>query len=576
MPRGMGRGRGAVEKPKDFGGVMKKLVKFCSRYIPVMIFALVLGAAGTVCQIIGPDKLKDMTNEITKGLPAMVHGKPVMNSIDMDAVSRIAWLLVALYVGYALLSYLQSWLMANVTQRTAQQLREAISQKINRLPLKYFDKVSYGDVLSRITNDVDAIGQTLGQSVGSLITSITLFFGALIMMFYNNVTMTLCAIGSALLGLIIMGVIMKVSQKYFTRQQVALGDVNGHVEEMYTGHTVVKAYCGEERSIEQFEKYNNDLYVSGWKSQFLSGLMMPIMNFVGNFGYVVVCVVGAVLAMDGKIEFGVIVAFMMYIRLFTQPLSQFAQAFQNLQRCAAASERLRTATNDWNTLLNGSAADAAKTDRKSVKDAKMLDALSKTMKATIPKTVSCKADSRTGVQEAAKAITANAAWYKTHAKTLSKAVKAVESSKLDKTVDDAQALYDATSGKVQDDKTRASLLDAIKKRDADAIGKAVKTVNESKAAKEKADAEAKAKAEQEAAAAAAAQQQAQASQSQSAPQRQTPSYSQGSSGSGSGSGRRPSSGGSSSSANTGGASPGWSVPTPSDGGTGLPGSDPGL
>ena len=340
MPRGMGRGRGAVEKPKDFGGVMKKLVKFCSRYIPVMIFALVLGAAGTVCQIIGPDKLKDMTNEITKGLPAMVHGKPVMNSIDMDAVSRIAWLLVALYVGYALLSYLQSWLMANVTQRTAQQLREAISQKINRLPLKYFDKVSYGDVLSRITNDVDAIGQTLGQSVGSLITSVTLFFGALIMMFYNNVTMTLCAIGSALLGLIIMGVIMKVSQKYFTRQQVALGDVNGHVEEMYTGHTVVKAYCGEERSIEQFEKYNNDLYVSGWKSQFLSGLMMPIMNFVGNFGYVVVCVVGAVLAMDGKIEFGVIVAFMMYVRLFTQPLAQFAQAFQNLQRCAAAVERV--------------------------------------------------------------------------------------------------------------------------------------------------------------------------------------------------------------------------------------------
>ena len=154
MPRGMGRGRGAVEKPKDFGGVMKKLVKFCSRYIPVMILALVLGAAGTVCQIIGPDKLKDMTNEITKGLPAMVHGKPVMNSIDMDAVSRIAWLLVALYVGYALLSYLQSWLMANVTQRTAQQLREAISQKINRLPLKYFDKVSYGDVLSRISENL--------------------------------------------------------------------------------------------------------------------------------------------------------------------------------------------------------------------------------------------------------------------------------------------------------------------------------------------------------------------------------------------------------------------------------------
>ncbi len=336
----MGRGRGAVEKPQDFGGVMKKLVHFCRHYIPAIIVALVLGAIGTVCQIVGPDKLKDMTNEIAKGLPALVNGKPVLGAIDMDAVTHIAWLLVALYVGYAVLCYVQSWMMANVTQRTAQELREAISVKINKLSLKYFDKVSYGDVLSRITNDVDAIGQTLGQSVGSLITSVTLFVGALIMMFYNNVIMTVCAIASSLVGLLIMGAIMKVSQKYFSRQQIALGDVNGHVEEMYAGHTVVKAYCGEADSIRAFEKYNGDLYDSGWKSQFLSGLMMPLMNFVGNFGYVVVCVVGAVLAMDGKIEFGVIVAFMMYIRLFTQPLSQFAQAFQNLQRCAAASERV--------------------------------------------------------------------------------------------------------------------------------------------------------------------------------------------------------------------------------------------
>ena len=336
----MGRGRRAAEKPQDFGGVMKKLMHFCRHYIPAIIVALVLGAIGTVCQIVGPDKLKDMTNEIAKGLPALVNGKPVLGAIDMDAVTHIAWLLVALYVGYAVLCYVQSWMMANVTQRTAQELREAISMKINKLPLKYFDKVSYGDVLSRITNDVDAIGQTLGQSVGSLITSVTLFVGALIMMFYNNVIMTVCAIVSSLVGLLIMGVIMKVSQKYFSRQQIALGDVNGHVEEMYAGHTVVKAYCGEADSIRAFEKYNGDLYDSGWKSQFLSGLMMPLMNFVGNFGYVVVCVVGAVLAMDGKIEFGVIVAFMMYIRLFTQPLSQFAQAFQNLQRCAAASERV--------------------------------------------------------------------------------------------------------------------------------------------------------------------------------------------------------------------------------------------
>ena len=340
MPRGpMGGGR-TTEKPNDFGKVMGKLVNYCRNYLPVIIIALILGAAGTVCQIIGPDKLKDMTNEIVKGLPAIVNGKPVMNSVDFNAVGRIAWTLVALYVGYAVLGYVQSWMMANVTQRTAQRLRESISVKINKLPLKYFDKVSYGDVLSRITNDVDAIGQTLGQSLGSLITSVTLFVGALVMMFYNNVIMTLCSIGASLIGLIIMMAIMKSSQKYFARQQMALGDVNGHVEEMYAGHLIVKAYNGEADSIRRFEKYNSDLYESGWKSQFLSGLMMPLMNFVGNFGYVVVCVVGAALALDGQIEFGVIVAFMMYVRLFTQPLSQFAQAFQNLQRCAAAAERV--------------------------------------------------------------------------------------------------------------------------------------------------------------------------------------------------------------------------------------------
>ena len=251
--------------------------------------------------------------------------------------------------------------------------------------------------------------------------------------------------------------------------------------------------------------------------------------------------------------------------------------------CAAESERLHVATTAYDALLNGKAASMAKTDVKSVKDAKALDVLSKAMKASTPKTVSCKADSRPGVQDATKGVTANASWYKAHTKSLNGLVNAVETSKLDKTVDDANTLYKETDGRVADDKTRASLLDAIEKRDADAIAKAVKEVNESKAAKEKADAEAKAKAEQEAAAAAAAQQQAQASQSQSAPRRQTPSYSggsqsqsQGSSGSGSGTGRRPSSGGSSSSANTVGASPGWSVPAPSDEGTGLPGSDPGL
>ena len=303
MPRGPMGGRRAVEEPHDFGKVMGKLVNYCRNYLPVIIIALILGAAGTVCQIVGPDKLKDMTNEIVKGLPAIVNGRPVMNSVDFGTVGHIAWTLVALYVGYAVLGYVQSWMMANVTQRTAQRLRESISVKINKLPLKYFDKVSYGDVLSRITNDVDAIGQTLGQSLGSLITSVTLFVGALVMMFYNNVIMTLCAIGASLIGLIIMMAIMKSSQKYFARQQMALGDVNGHVEEMYAGHLIVKAYNGEADSIRRFEKYNSDLYESGWKSQFLSGLMMPLMNFVGNFGYVVVCVVGAALALDGQTAF---------------------------------------------------------------------------------------------------------------------------------------------------------------------------------------------------------------------------------------------------------------------------------
>nr|WP_206431346.1 ABC transporter ATP-binding protein [Bifidobacterium castoris] len=338
-PRGP-HGGAPVEKADDLGGALKDLMRFSRKYIPAIVVALILGVGGTVCQIIGPDYLGDMTDEITKGLPALINGKPVLGSIDMGAVTRIAWTLVALYVAYALCSYVQSWMMATVTQRTAQRLRAAIDVKMNKLPLKYFDEHSNGDVMSRITNDVDAVGQTLGQSLGALITSVTLFFGALVMMFANNWLLALCAIAASLVGMVLMLVVMRVSQRYFVKQQVALGDVNGHVEEMYSGHTVVKAFGGEADAIRRFERYNNDLYESGWKSQFLSGLMMPMMNLVGNLGYVVVCVVGAWLAMDGRIEFGVIVAFMMYIRFFTQPLSQFAQAFQNLQRCAAGAERV--------------------------------------------------------------------------------------------------------------------------------------------------------------------------------------------------------------------------------------------
>uniref|UniRef100_UPI0028ACE615 ABC transporter ATP-binding protein n=1 Tax=Lacrimispora sp. TaxID=2719234 RepID=UPI0028ACE615 len=309
-------------------------------YMPAVIAALVMAAIGTVLQIIGPDKLKDMTNEIMKGLPSLINGVPVAGAIDFDAVKRIALLLVSFYAGSALLNFIQSFMMATVTQRISKNMRTGISQKINKLPLKYFDRVSYGDILSRVTNDVDTIGQTMNQSIGNLVTSITMFVGTAIMMFYNNWIMALTAVGSSVFGFVIMGVIMSKSQKYFVQQQEDLGIANGHIEEVYSGHNVVKAYNGGKEARCFFENVNESLYNSGWKSQFMSGLMMPLMTFIGNFGYVAVCVVGAALAMNGTISFGVIVAFMLYIRLFTQPLSQIAQAFQNLQRTAAASERV--------------------------------------------------------------------------------------------------------------------------------------------------------------------------------------------------------------------------------------------
>lgn len=343
MPHGpMGKGGmgQAVEKPRNFNITMKKLLEYCRRYLPAIIFSLAAAATGTVLQIIGPDRLKVLTNEIMNGLPAMINGKPVLGSIDMNAVSKIGWMLVALYVLSFLLNYIQSLIMATVTQSISKKMRSDISKKMNRLPLKYFDTISFGDVLSRVTNDVDAIGQTLNQSVGTLITAITMLSGSLIMMFYNSWILALTAVFSSVTGFGFMMFIIKGSQKYFKEQQMELGHINGLVEEVYTGHNVVKVYNGSREAKEAFEISNRSLYKSAWKSQFLSGLMMPLMSFIGNFGYVAVCVVGAALAMEGRITFGVIVAFMMYIRLFTQPLSQIAQAMNNLQRTAAASERV--------------------------------------------------------------------------------------------------------------------------------------------------------------------------------------------------------------------------------------------
>jgi ATP-binding cassette, subfamily B, multidrug efflux pump len=332
-PRGLNGpgGGGVVEKPKEFRKTWGKLIIYCKGYLPAICIALIAAVAGTVLQISGPDKLKNMTNEITKGLAG---------TIDINAVVKIATVLVFVYAGAALLSFFQSFIMASVTQKISKNLRTGISQKVNKLPLKYFDKVSYGDVLSRVTNDVDTIGQTLNQSVGTLVTAVTMFVGATIMMFYSNWILALTAIGSTMIGFVLMTFIMKKSQKYFTAQQKQLGEINGHIEEVYAGHNVVKAYNGGKEAKQIFETINDKLYGSGWKSQFMSGLMMPIMAFIGNFGYVCVCVIGALLAMEGTISFGVIVAFMLYIRLFTQPLSQLAQAAQNLQRTAAASERV--------------------------------------------------------------------------------------------------------------------------------------------------------------------------------------------------------------------------------------------
>lgn len=339
-PMGGGHGMGVVEKPKSFKGTMRRLLRYCRTYLPGIAVALIAAMAGTLLQILGPDRLKVLTNEITKGLPQMIKGAPALGSVDLSAVAAIAWGLVAFYGGAMLLNLMQGYIMATVTQRISKRMRTDIAEKMNRLPLRYFDGTSHGDILSRVTNDVDAIGQTLNQSVGTLVTSVTLLVGSIVMMFLSNWIMALTAVGTSLLGFSLMTVLMGKSQKFFSGQQQALGAINGHIEEVYTGHNVVKAYNGSKEAVETFETINGELYKNAWKSQFLSGLMMPLMGFVGNLGYVAVCVVGATLTMNGVISFGVIVAFMLYVRLFTQPLSQIAQAFNNLQRTAAAGERV--------------------------------------------------------------------------------------------------------------------------------------------------------------------------------------------------------------------------------------------
>ena len=308
-----------------------KLFNYIKKYLPLIIPSLILAFVSSIFSIIGPDKLKDITDTITKGL---------MTGIDLDKVKSIGIFLIIIYSLGAIFNYIQGFIMSTVTNRCSKKLRTEIGEKINKLPLKYFDQTSFGDVLSRVTNDVDTIAMSLNQSLTTLVSSTTLFLGSLFMMFKTDYIMAITAIVSSLIGFMFMGLILKNSQKYFNKQQKELGNLNGHIEEIYTGHNIVKLYNAIEESNEKFDEINERLYISNRKSQFLSGLMPPLMGFIGNFGYVAVCVVGASLVINDHISFGVIVAFMIYIRLFTNPLSQIAQAFTSLQSTAAASGRV--------------------------------------------------------------------------------------------------------------------------------------------------------------------------------------------------------------------------------------------
>lgn len=328
---GAGRGNMGGGKAKDFGGSVKKFATYCQKYIPAILIAVILAAGGAILNIIGPGKVADITALIKDGM---------MTGIDIDAVVEIAMLLAALYGLGFLFSVLQGVIMATVTQRITKSMRTDISQKINRLPLRYFDTTTTGNVLSRVTNDVDMIGQTLNQSLGTLVSSLAMFIGSLIMMLYTNWIMAASGVAASFIGFALMIVIISRSQKYFQQQQNELGVLNGHIEETYAGHSVVKAYNGEKNAKAVFCSMNEKLYNCAWKSQFMSGLMQPLMGFIGNLGYVVVCIVGGVLAINGSIGIEVIVAFMLYIRLFTQPLSQLAQVATSLQSAAAASERV--------------------------------------------------------------------------------------------------------------------------------------------------------------------------------------------------------------------------------------------
>lgn len=320
-----------VEKPKNMKAALKKLFNYTKPYHKFILIALILSCLASILTIIGPDKLKEITNLISAGL---------MGEINLTKIKNISLFLLIIYLLSMLFNYGEGFIFATITQKFSKNLREKISKKINKLPLSYFDSTTYGDILSRVTNDVDTLSQTLNQSLPTIVGALTLLIGSLVMMLVTNGIMTITAVASSIIGFILMFVIVSKSQKYFDKQQKELGRLDGYIEEIYSAHNIVKVYNATKIVKKEFNEINDALFDSARKSQFLSGLMMPIMSFIGNFGYVAVCVVGAILTMNNKIDFGVIIAFIMYVRFFTQPLSQLAQAATSLQSASAASERV--------------------------------------------------------------------------------------------------------------------------------------------------------------------------------------------------------------------------------------------
>lgn len=330
--------RGSGEKAKDFKGTMRRLVSYLAKYRLSIIIVLIFAIGSVTFSVIGPKILGKATTEIFNGLVSKVSGNGT--GIDFDAIKRILITLILLYVVSAVFSFIQGFIMSGISQKVAYNLRDELVKKINRLPMKYFDTRTYGEVLSRFTNDIDTLAQSLNQSLTQIITSVTTLVGVFIMMLSISVVMTFSALLVIPISLFIITFIIKRSQKYFKNQQEFLGQVNGQVEELYGGHVVVQAFNGEEDSIKEFNKINNKLYESAWKSQFLSSTMQPIMMFVGNLSYVVVSILGGYLVIKNKIEVGDIQSFIQYVRSFNQPISQMAQISNQLQSTAAAAERV--------------------------------------------------------------------------------------------------------------------------------------------------------------------------------------------------------------------------------------------